>query len=130
MVSGLRSNSKLRKPRRGKMLAVWDEGAHVAESVSMWTLIDADMRHRRPVLLSMPDDTLYKDWNAVWLIDGNIFPKPVGKGGFRLITPSESKIQSSRKDIRVGCREITDVNARLADMDRLGVEIQVIYPTL
>jgi hypothetical protein len=78
----------------------------------------------------MPDDTLYKDWNALWLIDGNIFPKPVGKGGFRLITPSESKIQSSRKDIRVGCREITDVAARLADMDRLGVETQVVYPTL
>ena len=112
------------------MHGVVDSDTHVAESLSMWNLIDADMCHRRPVLLSMPDDTLYKDWNAVWLIDGNIFPKPVGKGGFRLITPSESKIQSSRKDIRVGCREITDVNARLADMDRLGVEIQVIYPTL
>ena len=112
------------------MLGVVDSDTHVAESLSMWNLIDADMRHRRPVLVSMPDDTLYKDWNALWLIDGNIFPKPVGKGGFRLITPSESKIQSSRKDIRVGCREITDVAARLADMDRLGVETQVVYPTL
>ena len=107
------------------MHAVIDSDTHVAESVSMWNFIDADMRHRRPVLVSIPDDTLYKDWNALWLIDGNIFPKPVGKGGFRLITPSESKIQSSRKDIRVGCREITDVAARLADMDRLGVETQV-----
>ena len=112
------------------MLSVVDSDTHVAESLSMWNLIDADMRHRRPVLVSVPDDTLYKDWNALWLIDGNIFPKPVGKGGFRLITPSESKIQSSRKDIRVGCREITDVAARLADMDRLGVETQVVYPTL
>ena len=112
------------------MLGVIDSDTHVAECLSMWNLIDADMRHRRPVLVSMPDDTLYKDWNALWLIDGNIFPKPVGKGGFRLITPSESKIQSSRKDIRVGCREITDVAARLADMDRLGVETQVVYPTL
>ncbi len=112
------------------MLGVVDSDTHVAESLSMWNLIDANMRPRRPVLVSMPDDTLYKDWNALWLIDGNIFPKPVGKGGFRLITPSESKIQSSRKDIRVGCREITDVAARLADMDRLGVETQVVYPTL
>jgi predicted TIM-barrel fold metal-dependent hydrolase len=112
------------------MHGVIDSDTHVAESLSMWNLIDADMRHRRPVLVSMPDDTLYKDWNVLWLIDGNIFPKPVGKGGFRLITPSESKIQSSRKDIRVGCREITDVGARLADMDRLGVETQVVYPTL
>lgn len=112
------------------MQGVIDADTHIAESQSMWELMDAEMRHRRPLLLSMPEDTLYKDWNAVWLIDGNIFPKPVGKGGFRLITPSESKIQSSRKDIRVGCREITDPDARLADMDRLGIEVQVVYPTL
>src|SRR4029450_8956713 len=111
------------------MHGVIDSDTHVAESVSMWNLIAAAVRHRRPVLVSMPDDTFYKDWNALWLIDGNIFPKPVGKGGFRLITPSESKIQSSRKDIPVGCREITDVAARLADMDRFGVETQVVYPT-
>jgi predicted TIM-barrel fold metal-dependent hydrolase len=112
------------------MRGVIDADTHIAESQSMWELMDAEMRHRRPLLLSMPEDTLYKDWNAVWLIDGNIFPKPVGKGGFRLITPSESKIQSSRKDIRVACREITDPDARLADMDRLGIEAQVVYPTL
>jgi uncharacterized protein len=112
------------------MSGVVDADTHIAESRSMWNLMEAGMRHRRPVLLSMPEDTLYKDWNVVWLIDGNIFPKPLGKGGFRLITPSESKIQSSRKDIRVACREITDVPARLADMDRFGIEIQVVYPTL
>jgi predicted TIM-barrel fold metal-dependent hydrolase len=112
------------------MLGVVDADTHVAESEAMWNMMDAEMRHRRPVLLSMPDDTLYKDWNATWLIDGNIFPKPVGKGGFRLITPSASKIQSNRKDIHIACRELTDPVARLADMNRLGIEIQVIYPTL
>ncbi len=55
------------------MLGVVDSDTHVAESLSMWNFIDADMRHRRPVLVTMPDDTLYKDWNALWLIDGNIF---------------------------------------------------------
>jgi hypothetical protein len=63
------------------MLGVVDADTHVAESLSMWDLIDTEMRHRRPVLLTMPDDTLYKDWNVLWLIDGNIFPKPVGRGG-------------------------------------------------
>src|SRR6266576_6566423 len=112
------------------MHGVIDSDTHVAESVSMWNFIDADMRHRRPVLVSMPDDTLYKDWNATWLIDGNIFPKPVGKGGFRLVTPSASKIQTNRRDIQVGCRELTDVAARLADMDCGGIAAQVVYPTL
>ena len=39
------------------MLGVVDSDTHVAESLSMWNLIDANMRHRRPVLVSMPDDT-------------------------------------------------------------------------
>ena len=47
------------------MQGVIDADTHIAESQAMWDLIDADMRHRRPVLLSMPEDTLYKDWNAV-----------------------------------------------------------------
>ena len=64
------------------------------------------------------------------LIDGNIFPKAAGKGGFRIITPTASKREVGRTDISLGCREITDVDARLADMDKAGVSIQVIYPTL
>src|SRR4029077_7296112 len=61
---------------------------------------------------------------------GNIFPKPVGKGGFRLVTPSASKIQTNRRDIQVGCRELTDVAARFADMDLCGIAAQIVYPTL
>ena len=91
------------------MPGVIDADTHIAESEAMWQMIDEKMYPRRPVLLSLPDDTLYGGWNATWLIDGNIFPKPVGKGGFRLVTPSASKIQSNRRDIQVGCRELTDV---------------------
>jgi predicted TIM-barrel fold metal-dependent hydrolase len=112
------------------MQGIIDADTHIAEPQAMWEMMDPDMRGRRPVLLSLPEDTLYGGWNATWLIDGNIFPKPVGKGGFRLITPSASKIQANRKDIRVGCREMTDIPGRLADMDRLGIETQVVYPTL
>ena len=112
------------------MPGVIDADTHIAESEAMWQMIDEKMYPRRPVLLSLPDDTLYGGWNATWLIDGNIFPKPVGKGGFRLVTPSASKIQSNRRDIQVGCRELTDVAARLADMDRGGIAAQVVYPTL
>jgi len=108
------------------MQPVIDADTHIAESEAMWQMIDENMYPRRPVLLSLPDDTLYGGWNATWLIDGNIFPKPVGKGGFRLVTPSASKIQSNRRDIQIACRELTDVEARLADMDRGGIAAQVV----
>jgi predicted TIM-barrel fold metal-dependent hydrolase len=112
------------------MLGVVDADTHIAESQGIWEFIDEEMYPRRPVLVSIPDDTLYDSSNAFWLIDGNIFPKPSGKGGFRLVTPSEAKSQSSRGDITIASREITDPKIRLADMDRLGIHIQVIYPTL
>jgi len=112
------------------MAGVIDADTHVSESERMWELIDWELYPRRPVIVSVPEDTLYGKRNAFWLIDGNIFPKPAGKGSFRLITPSASKLESSRGDIHIACRELTDPEARLADMDKLGVELQVIYPTL
>src|SRR6185369_5093393 len=72
----------------------------------------------------------YRDFNVLWLIDGNIFPKAAGKGGFRLITPAASQRESGRTDIHRASREISDVDGRLADMDKAGVAVQVIYPTL
>jgi len=112
------------------MPGVVDADTHIAESESMWSLMDKEMYHRRPVLLSAPEDTLYGPRNVFWLIDGNIFPKPAGKGSFRLITPSGGKLETTRRDIHIGCRELTDVPSRLKDMDKFSVEIQVIYPTL
>ena len=112
------------------MLGVVDADTHISESEGMWEHFDEEMYPRRPVMVSFPEDTLYGASNATWLIDGNIFPKPSGKGGFRLVTPSAAKSQSSRGDITIASREITDPKIRLADMDRLGIHTQVIYPTL
>jgi len=112
------------------MPGIIDADTHIAESESMWQYFDKETYQRRPVMVAAPDDTLYRDFNVLWLIDGNIFPKASGKGGFRIITPTASKREANRTDISLGCREITDVAARLADMDKAGVETQVIYPTL
>ena len=112
------------------MAGVIDADTHIAESEGMWELMDKEMYPRRPVIVSVPDNTLYGTHNAFWLIDGNIVPKPAGKGSYRLITPSATIRQSLRKDPPIPCREITDVSARLAQMDKLSVEAQVVYPTL
>lgn len=112
------------------MKNVLDADTHIAESDHIWQLIDEDMYSRRPVKVQVPEDTLYGNSNAFWLIDGNIFPKPAGRGGFRLITPSAAKRQGDRDDLTIASREITDPAVRLRDMDNLGVRAQVIYPTL
>jgi len=112
------------------MPGVFDADTHIAESEAMWRLIDKEMYPRRPVLARIPEDTWYQDRNAFWLIDGEIFPKPAGKASFSLITPSAQKKESGRGDIHLAVRELTDPLARLKDMDKIGVEVQVIYPTL
>ncbi|HEY8691730.1 MAG TPA: amidohydrolase family protein [Chloroflexota bacterium] len=112
------------------MATVIDADTHISESTAMWEFMDKDMYDRRPVVVSTPTDTWYRDFNAMWLIDGNIFPKPMGKGSFRLITPSQAAGQSSRTDIEIGSRELTNIPKRLSDMDQLKVQTQVVYPTL
>jgi uncharacterized protein len=112
------------------MAGVVDADTHIAESSAMWEFIDQEMYPRRPILVRIPDDTWYKDRDAFWLIDGEIFPKPAGKASFSLITPSAQKKESGRGDIHLAVRELTDPGARLRDMDKIGVEVQVVYPTL
>lgn len=112
------------------MRQIIDVDTHVAESPRMWERMDAALWPRRPVLVSVPDDTLYGRSNAFWLLDGEIFPRPAGKGSFNLITPSANALNAERCTVSVGRRELTDLAGRLADMDRLGVRTQVVYPTL
>ena len=112
------------------MAGIIDADTHISESEAMWNMIDREMYHRRPVLLKTPEDTLYGPRNAFWLIDGNIFPKPNGKGSFRLITPSASKLEMSRGDIHLPYREMTDIPGRMNDMDKLNVATQIVFPTL
>jgi hypothetical protein len=80
-----------------KMPGVLDAETHIAESEAMWSHIEKEMYPRRPVLATIPDDTWYKERNAFWLIDGEIFPKPAGKRSYSLITPSAQKKESGRE---------------------------------
>jgi predicted TIM-barrel fold metal-dependent hydrolase len=112
------------------MQGIIDADTHISEGAAMWALVDRAMQSRRPILLSVPEDTWYRDRNAFWLIDGEIYPKPAGKGSFALVTPSEQKVQSGRKDSTPATREMTDIQGRIADMDKLNTAMQIVYPTL
>src|SRR5215471_18371824 len=103
-----------------------DADTHIFESAQVWDFMDEEMYLRRPVIVSGPKDTVYKR-TSFWLIDGNIFPKSAGKGGFLLGTPTEGQLEPP-PDVRA--RELLDIDGRLQAMDAMGVDSQVIYPTL
>src|SRR5437867_10855530 len=116
--------------RREPMDQISDADTHISEGEAMWAMMDKAMQPRRPLMLSVPEDTWFGNRNAFWLIDGEMYPKAAGKGSFALVTPSAQKVQEGRKDSTVASREMTDIKARVADMDRLNTAAQIVYPAL
>jgi predicted TIM-barrel fold metal-dependent hydrolase len=112
------------------MNGIIDADTHISEGEAMWAMMDKSMYPRRPLMLTVSEDTSFGNRNAFWLIDGEIYPKAAGKGSFALVTPSAQKVQEGRKDSTVGSREMTDIRTRVTDMDRLNAAEQIVYPTL
>ena len=92
-------------------MSVIDADTHVDETENTWEYLLPSERQFRPTCVT--DD---RDGKRYWMVDGNQF------------------LRIPRSDVVTGTtvetRELLDVDARVADMDRLGTEVQVIYPTL
>ena len=113
-------------------MKVVDADAHVEENEAIWRHLDPEFRGRRPIPLTFPQGELsgpYANSNAVWMIEGKVFPKQQGRGYHTFATPPLSA-RAQAKPYSIGAQDMTDVPARLADMDRHGITCQVVYPTL
>ena len=96
-----------------------DADAHVIETEQTWSYLDEAELRFTPQLMTQSSgaDLLSNEGAAVrqfWVIEGRAHGKDRNVG---TNTPQES-------------REMLSVEARLAHMDNLGIEIQVLYPTL
>jgi aminocarboxymuconate-semialdehyde decarboxylase len=111
------------------MVSVIDADGHVEESTAMFSRIAPEWQARRPLALEFDRDTAYGRYNAVWLIDGQVYPRPVGRGGILLGTPTLME-RARMKPVSIPAQELTDVGARLGDLDAAGIDKQVVYPTL
>ena len=106
-----------------------DADAHVEESEAIFERIDKQFRPRRPMPVRLDKDSVYGKYNAVWLIDGEIYPKLFGKGGTIFRTPTLMEAASMKRE-SIGAQELTDIPARLKDMDRVKIDLQVVFPSL
>lgn len=101
-------------------MQVIDADAHVEESVQTWQYLDPEFHPRRPLPVTLPPDTSWGPWNAVWLIDRKV----------RQSAATPTSMERARdKAVSVPSQELTDVSARLRDLDLFGIEKQVIYPS-
>jgi len=106
-----------------------DADAHVEESEAMFERLDKEFRPRRPLPVRLDTDTVYGKYNAVWLIDGDTYPKLFGKGGTIFRTPTIMEAASLKRE-SIGAQELTDVAARIRDMDKVKIDTQVVFPSL
>jgi predicted TIM-barrel fold metal-dependent hydrolase len=98
-------------------MAVIDADAHVVEWERTWEYMDESERAFAPRVMVFKDQAQKPSGRSAgeyWMIGGRVFGKD-GNIGF---------------DTTRETREAADVEARLAHMDKLGVDMQVLYPSL
>lgn len=104
---------------------VIDADAHVVETEQVWDYLDGTDEKYRPTLMRSPANPQ----RQIWVLDGenlgNKFPSPdeqrsaehLKRFGREVATPVEA-------------RELSDVSRRLAHMDELGIDVQVLFNSL
>lgn len=110
-------------------MPVIDADGHVYESEAMFALMEEEWYPRRPLPLPFSLDTAYGDHNGVWLIDGAAYPNIMSKNGTTFGTTFMHP-RAEQKSASIPAQEMTGVADRLKDMDCMGIDIQVLYPTL
>ena len=96
-----------------------DADAHVDETEETWEYMDSAELRYKPVLLDPPGwGYLVKDSrpHPLWLIAGNV----------RLKRYRDDELTGTTQ----ATRELVDVDARIKQMDELGIDVQVLYPTM
>lgn len=106
---------------------VFDTDAHVQESPETFNSITLPegFSHRGPQVVIGAE-------RGYWMIDGQLFPKLSGPGVNSFATPHIAKgdgLNSPLKS-RIESQELSDPKVRLEDMDKEGIDISIIFPTL
>lgn len=104
------------------MQIIIDSDCHVIESDQTWEYLDPQDIEFKPKAIENPD----KPDRPLWVIDGHARQRPFGTTS----TGAASEKLSGFSQTTFNTRSLGDVDARLSHMDELGVDIQVLYPTI
>ncbi len=102
-----------------------DSDAHVIETEHTWDYLDASEKKFRPQLFRSADNLNIQ----YWFLDGKVI-------GFRAPTLTEQELialsKQTGRDLKTAAeaRELRDVELRLRHMDKLGIDVQVLFNTM
>lgn len=99
-----------------------DADCHVIESDQTWAYLDADDEQYRPQSYKDPE----RPDRPLWVIDGDKRDRPFGTAS----RGTTAEVQSGFAETSFETRSLADVDGRIAHMDQLGVDVQVLYPTV
>jgi predicted TIM-barrel fold metal-dependent hydrolase len=103
----------------------------------MWRDLPEDYRRRRPRAVRIVDDEGLGRWNTGWLIEGRLEPHVYGLGSHAANTPgivmeelgTRSNVDKSHGAIPIGSLDLSDPAARLASLDKIGIDVQFLMPS-
>src|SRR5205823_495774 len=120
-----------RRVRGGAMAEarIVDADSHVEECEEYWRYLDPRYAARRPFPIVGENLPQFAGMNAFWYIDGQTFPRPVGRGVTIYSTPLQQE-RARAKPWSLGSQSLTAPAERLRDLDAGGIDVQVNFPTL
>ena len=112
---------------------VFDADGHGSINPRMWEDLPEQYRARRPRPVVIHDGTGLGNFNAGWLIEGSLEPHALGPGAQQANTPrnvlAEFGANIQREHCSIGSMTLNDPQARLRDMDRMGFDAQMLFPS-
>jgi len=107
-----------------------DADSHVEESEETWAFLDPPYAERPPLVVDKRGAPGLTVQDAFWVIDGRVLPHLRGRGATVYATPVVSTLGQEIKTFSVASQTLSDPAARVADLDRAGIDVQVLYPTI
>jgi predicted TIM-barrel fold metal-dependent hydrolase len=102
-------------------MTVIDCDAHVEESVETWSYLEPEFHLLRPLPVVFPEDTCFGSHNAAWVIDYKL----------RFFASNPTLMARAKdKNVPIPVQELRDVKQRLGYMDELGIDKQVVFPSI
>jgi len=109
-------------------MSVIDADGHVLEPVEMFDELPEEFYPKRPLPVFFPSDTERGIFNGCWIIEGKTYPTIGSRGGTIFPIPGTEALK--KRDVSVASQTLSDVQARIADLDRIQIDVQVVFPTL
>jgi uncharacterized protein len=110
---------------KGKWMPTIDADAHVVETMQTWEYLEPSEQQFRPQIVRPQGESS----REFWLIDGKLrgLARPVltAAGWAELSRRAGRQMGTPRE-----AREMENVSARVHHMDELGVDVQILYPTI